>query len=70
MLIRYNVFDVNNGNEDKENLIHTESYDVKNVVNVYFPSMDTRAPNDRIGGWFIRYTISVPCDDSHINSNY
>jgi len=52
--IRYNVFDVNNGNEDKENLIHTESYDVKNVVNVYFPSMDTRAPNDRIGGWFIR----------------
>ena len=46
---------MNNGNEDKEDLVYPGKYGLDNTVNVYFQSLDTRASEDRIGGWLIRY---------------
>ena len=54
MLIRSQVFDVNNGNEDKDNLINPSSYGLQNAINVYFPPLDTSVDTDRIGGWYIK----------------
>ena len=48
------MFDVNDGNEDKDNLINPQNYGLENTVNVYFPSLDTRVETDRVGGWFIK----------------
>ena len=46
---------MNNGNEDKEDLVYPGKYGLDNTVNVYFQSLDTRASQDRIGGWIIKY---------------
>jgi len=54
MLIRSQVFDVNNGNEDKDYLINPSSYGLQNAINVYFPPLDTSIDTDRIGGWYIK----------------
>ena len=35
-LIRAQVFDVNNGNEDKADLVNPSNYDLKNTQNFYF----------------------------------
>ena len=51
------MFDVNNGNEDKDDLVYPAKYGLDNTVNVYFQSLDTRASEDRIGGWFIKYDL-------------
>ena len=55
MLIRAQVFDVNNGNEDKDNLKNPSTYGLQNTINVYFPSLDESLDTDRIGGWYIKY---------------
>merc|ERR1712126_81829 len=54
MLIRSQVFDVNNGNEDKDYLINPSSYGLQNAINVYFPPLDASIDTDRIGGWYIK----------------
>ena len=35
-LIRAQVFDVNNGNEDKADLVNPSNYDLENTQNLYF----------------------------------
>ena len=35
-LIRAQVFDVNNGNEDKADLVNPSNYDLENTQNFYF----------------------------------
>ena len=35
-LIRAQVFDVNNGNEDKADLVNPVNYDLENTQNFYF----------------------------------
>jgi len=52
-LIRAQVFDVNNGNEDKADLVNPANYDLENTQNFYFRSVDPRGESDRMGGWFI-----------------
>ena len=51
--LRSQIFDVGNGNEDKEKLVDPASYGLENTANFYFPSMDP-VEGERIGAWLIR----------------
>jgi len=71
--IHAQLFMVNDGNEDKGDLVNAAKYGLENTDNVYFPSLDRRAEGDRLGAWFIkplqdskaeRKTVSVPSVDS------
>ena len=60
---------VNDGNEDKEDLINPAKYGLENTDNIYFPSLDSRETGDRLGAWFIKplhdsQTVSVTSSDS------
>jgi len=72
-LLKSYLFMVNDGNEDKDDLINPAKYGLENTENVYFPSFDTRSEADRLGAWFIkpltksqedRATVSAPSVDS------
>jgi len=67
--IRSQLFMVNDGNEDKEDLINPAKYGLENTDNIYFPSLDSRETGDRLGAWFIKplhdsQTVSVTSSDS------
>jgi len=67
---RSQMFMVNDGNDDKADLIDPAKYGLENTVNVYFPTLDPRAnPEDKVAGWFIkplseRNTVSQVKDNS------
>lgn len=67
---RSQMFMVNDGNDDKANLIDPANYGLENAINVYFPSLDPRAhAEDKVAGWFIkplseRKTVSQVRDKS------
>jgi len=52
ILLRRQVFDVNEGNDDWRDLIHPEKYGLTQTQNFYIPFGDLN--EDRIGAWFIR----------------
>ena len=55
--LRSQIFMVNDGNDDKADLIDPAKYGLENTVNVYFPSLDPRAiPDDAVAGWFVKPT--------------
>ena len=52
---RSQMFMVNDGNDDKADLIDPAKYGLENAVNVYFPTLDPRADaEDKVAGWFIK----------------
>jgi len=53
-LIKSYLFMVNDGNDDKDDLINPGKYGLENTDNVYFPSLDKRVQTDRLGGWLIK----------------
>jgi len=60
---------VDDGNEDKEDLINPTNYGLENTENIYFPSLDRKEEGERIGAWFIKpvqdsQTLSVTTQDS------
>ena len=53
--LRSQIFMVNDGNDDKADLIDPAKYGLENTVNVYFPSLDPKAnPDDKVAGWFVK----------------
>ena len=56
--LRSQIFDVGNGNEDKEKLVDPASYGLENTANFYFPSMDTSVESERVGAWLIRLVMA------------
>ena len=72
-LLKSYLFMVNDGNDDKDDLINPAKYGLENTENVYFPSLDRREEGDRLGAWFNkpvpatqedRVTASAPGEDS------
>ena len=70
--LRSQMFMVNDGNDDKADLIDPANYGLENAINVYFPSLDPRAhPEDKVAGWYLkpltpageRATVSQVKDD-------
>ena len=52
---RSQMFMVNDGNDDKADLIDPAKYGLENAVNVYFPTLDPKADaGDRVAGWFLK----------------
>ena len=41
-LLKSSIFMVNDGNDDKDDLIKPAKYGLENTENVYFPSLDRR----------------------------
>jgi len=52
-LLRAQIFDVNNGNEDWADLVDPSKYGLENTQNIFFRSEDPRGEKDMMGGWFI-----------------
>ena len=52
-LLRAQLFDVNNGNEDRADLGQPSNYGLENTQNFYFRSEDPRGKDDKMGAWFI-----------------
>ena len=53
--LRSQMFMVNDGNDDKADLVDPANYGLENAINVYFPSLDPRAhPEDRVAGWYLK----------------
>jgi len=52
LLLRTQVFEVNNGNDDWMDLVHPEKYGLTQTQNFYMKHDDL--PEDKIGAWFIR----------------
>jgi len=53
VFLRSQIFDVGNGNEDKDQLVNPASYGLENTANFYFPSMDKTFVSERVGAWLI-----------------
>ena len=56
-LLKSVVFDVKDGNEDRDNLSDPANYGLENTNNIYFPPLSPAADTDRIAGWFIRCSV-------------
>ena len=54
VFLRSQIFDVGNGNEDKDQLVNPASYGLENTANLYFPSVDKTYESERVGAWLIR----------------
>lgn len=52
-LLRAQLFDFNNGNEDAADLVEPKKYGLENTGNFYFRSLDPRGAEDRMGAWVI-----------------
>jgi len=53
VFLRSRIFDVNDGNGDKDQLVSPASYGLENTANFYFPSMDQTYESERVGAWLI-----------------
>ena len=58
-LLKSVVFDVKDGNEDRDNLSDPAHYGLENTANIYFPPLNPAADSDRIAGWFIRCSVQI-----------
>ena len=56
-LLKSVVFDVKDGNEDRDSLSDPAHYGLENTANIYFPPLGPAADTDRIAGWFIRCSV-------------
>ena len=56
-LLKSVVFDVKDGNEDRDSLSDPAHYGLENTANIYFPPLNPAADTDRIAGWFIRCSV-------------
>ena len=54
ILIKSKVFDVENGNDDRNDLANPSNYGLENTINVIFNPFNDVDGTDRIAGWFIR----------------
>jgi len=64
ILLRSQVFEVNNGNDDWMDLEHPEKYGLTQTQNFYMQHDDS--PQDKIGAWFVRAKSEV--EDLDINT--
>ena len=68
-LLKSVVFDVKDGNEDRDSLSDPAHYGLENTANIYFPPLNPAADTDRIAGWFIRCSVlSADLDNSLLSS--
>jgi len=73
-LIKYSIlFEVNNGNDDKAELVNPSAYGLDNAVNIYFKGF--QEAEERIGAWFIKpndvegYCNKEDCASDLFNTN-
>ena len=60
ILIKSKVFDVENGNDDRNDLANPSNYGLENTINVIFNPFNDVDGTDRIAGWFIRWENRIP----------